>query len=83
MSFTKPFRAYDVRGHVEYSPLDDGFHALLGSPNGKTIMRMLLDQKSHIGYKTLELIVLVGDDKLDLSEPEARTLLVVLSNKRQ
>ena len=69
VSFTKPSGVYDVRGHVEYSPLDNGFYALLGSPNGKTIMRMLLDHKSHIGYKTVERIVLVGDDKLDLSEP--------------
>ena len=76
-------RVGPVRGHVEYSPLDNGFYALLGSPNGKTMMRMLLDHKSHIGYKTVERIVLVGDDKLDLSEPEARTFLVVLSNKRQ
>ena len=72
-----------VRGHVECSPLDNGFYALLGSPNGKTMMRMLSDHKSHIGYKTVERIVLVGDDELGLSEPEARTFLVVLLDKRQ
>ena len=72
-----------VRGHVEYSPLDNGFYALLGSPNGKAMMRMLSDHKSHIGYKTVERIVLVGDDKLVLSEPETRTFLLLLSNRRQ
>ena len=76
-------RVGPVRGHVEYSPLDDGFHALLGSPNGKTMMRMLLDHKSHLGYKTVERIVLVGDETLELSGPEARTFLVALSNTRQ
>ena len=72
-----------IRGHVEYSPLDNGFYALLGSPNGKNMMRMLSDHKSHIGYKTVERIILVGDDELELSKPVARTFLVVLSNKRQ
>ena len=46
-------------------------------------MRMLLDHKSHIGYKTMERIILVGDNKLDLSEPKARMFLIMLSNKRQ
>lgn len=72
-----------IRGHVEYTPLDNGFHALLGSPNGKTMMRMLLDHKSHIGYKTVERIILVGDKDLDLSEAQVRTFLLVLSDKRQ
>ena len=72
-----------VRGHVEYSPEDNGFFALLGSPNGKTMMRMLLDHKSHIGYKTVDRIVLVGIDELLLSEPETRTFLLVLSKERQ
>ena len=40
--------------------------------------RMLLDHKSHIGYKAMERIILVSDDKLDLSEPGARTFLIVL-----
>ena len=72
-----------IRGHVEYTPLDNGFYALLGSPNGKIMMRMLLDHKSHIGYKTVERIILVGDKDLDLSEAQVRTFLLVLSNKRQ
>ena len=42
------------------------------------MMRMLSDHKSHIGYKTVERIVLVGDDELHLSGPETRTFLVVL-----
>ena len=67
-----------VRGHVEYSLLDNGFDALLGSPNGKTMMRMLSDHKNHIGYKTVERVVLVGDDELVLNGPETRSFLVML-----
>ena len=66
-----------------------GFYALLGSVNGKTAMRMLLDHKSHIEYRTVEKIILVGDNdddkepKLKLNEAEARSFIILLSEKRQ
>ena len=83
LQFSAATREGPTTGHVEYTPLDNGFYALLGSPNGKAMMRMLSDHKSHIGYKTVERIVLVGDDSLVLDEPETRTFLLVLSNQRR
>ena len=76
------------RGRVEYTPQDQGFYALLGSVNGKSSMRMLLDHKGHIGYRTVEKVILVGDSddkeqKLKLDEPEPRTFIILLSEKRQ
>ena len=47
------------------------------------MMRILSDLKSHIGYRIVERVVLVGDDELVLSEPETRIFLVLLSKKRQ
>ncbi len=75
-------RDESIRGHREYYPEDEGFKDLLGSPNGRTMMRMLLDQKSEIGYKTVGRIILVGHKDPDLTKAETRTFLVVLSSKR-
>ena len=83
LQFSAATRQGPTPGHVEYTSLDNGFYALLGSPNGKVMMQMLLDHKSHIGYKTVERIVLVGGDSLVLSKPETRTFLLVLSDKRR
>lgn len=53
------------RGRIEYTPQDQGFYALLGSVNCKSSMRMLLDHKGHIGYRTGEKVIVDGksDDK--------------------
>ncbi|KAL9038650.1 MAG: hypothetical protein Q9214_005195, partial [Letrouitia sp. 1 TL-2023] len=76
-------RTGSVRGQVD-TPFDEGFFALLGSPNGKTVMRMFLDYMRHIGFKTVERIILVGDEEKDLNRPNTkRTFLLVLSNKRR
>jgi len=76
------------RGRIEYTTQDQGFYALLRSVNGKSTMRMLLDHKSHIGYRTVEKVIVIGDSddkepKLKLEGPEARSFMILLSEKRQ
>ena len=47
------------KGHREYLPLDEGFFALLGSVNGSSTTRMLLDHKKDICHKTIEKIIVL------------------------
>ena len=73
-------------GHREYLPLDEGFFALLGSVNGASTMRMLLDHKKHIGHKTIEKIVVLpcAHDAADVYDfSKHRSFMFVLSNKRK
>ena len=70
------------RGHVEYTTQDQGFYALLGSVNGKSSMRLLLGHKSHIGYRTVERVVVVGGDTVLIDGPEVRTFVILLSDRR-
>ncbi|KAI9849461.1 MAG: hypothetical protein M1837_004081 [Sclerophora amabilis] len=44
-------------GKRVYSARDDGFYAMLGSVNGASTMRMLLDHKQEIGYRTVDRVV--------------------------
>lgn len=37
-----------------YTALDNGFYAILGSANGASTTRMLLDHKAEIGYRTID-----------------------------
>ena len=71
-------------GHKVYEPPDDGFYAILGSVNGASMMRMLLDHKSQIGYRTIErVVVLPVVDFKDLSDfGKSRTFIVELSDIR-
>ena len=44
----------------EYTDIVDNFFAILDNPNGDSTLRMLMDQKEHIGYRTVERIVVFG-----------------------
>ena len=48
---------------LRYTNIVDGFFAILDSPNGASTLRMLMDQKEHIGYRTVERIVVFGYTK--------------------
>ena len=67
-------------GHQEFTQVDDGFHALLGSVLGKSVLHMLLDHKAEIGYRCVDRVILVG--KKDLQPDQARSFIVVLSEPR-
>lgn len=56
----------------EYMKWDKGYHAMLGSVNGASTMRMLLDHKANMGYSTVEKVVVLEDKKLTLKKPEHR-----------
>ena len=69
-------------GHREYLPFDEGFFALLGSVNGSSTMRMLLDHKAHLGFMTIEKIVVFPCKPADVNNFEkSRSFMLVLSNK--
>ena len=71
-------------GYNEYTDLDDGFYALLGSVLGKSIMHMLLDHKAKIGYRSVDRVDLLGKKRLDPTQQWelARSFLIVLSERR-
>jgi hypothetical protein len=66
----------------EYTKWDQGYHAILGSVNGASAVRMLLDHKALMGYRTVERVVVLGDKKLTLEEPERRSFMLLLSPRR-
>ena len=71
-------------GYREYTDLDDGVYALLGSVLGKSIMHMLLDHKAEIGYRSVDRVVLLSKNGLG-PVPQwelARSFLIVLSEPR-
>ena len=64
-------------GHKEFTEVDDGFYALLGSVLGKSAMHMLLDHKAEIGYRSVDRVILVGQ-----GNGKARSFLILLSELR-
>ena len=71
-------------GHVEFTPANPGFYAILGSLLGKIMMNMLLDHKAEIGFRVPVRIVVLGRKDLELGREwyQARTILVLLSAPR-
>jgi hypothetical protein len=53
-------------GYAVYTKEDDGFYAVLGSANGASSMRLLIDHKAELGNRSVEKIVMIGG-------PEGRT----------
>jgi hypothetical protein len=66
----------------EYTELDDGYCAILGSPNGANAMRMLLDHKAQLGYRLVDRIVVLSSDHAEDSQ-RARSFFIVLSEPRE
>ena len=66
----------------EYTNSDDGYFAILGSINGASTMRMLIDHKADIKYRTVEKVFVLGNDALTMAEPENRTFVLLLSPPR-
>ena len=57
------FSSRDVEDHLGYTELDDGFFAILGSVNGASSMRMLLDHRQALRFRTAERVVLLKQKK--------------------
>lgn len=47
-------------GYAIYTKEDDGFYTILGSTNGASSMRLLIDHKAALGNRTVEKIIVVG-----------------------
>lgn len=78
------------RGYREYTQIDDGYYAILGSPNGANTMRMLIDHKAEHRYREVERIVVLSLDSSQSNSsneasntPTSRTFFMVLSEPRQ
>jgi hypothetical protein len=68
--------------YVEYTPLDNGFWAMLGTPNGASTIRMLRDHKRDLKFRLVEKIVVLGDEALSMTKPETRHMVIFLSGPR-
>lgn len=68
--------------HFEYTEADQGFYALLGSINGASSMRMLIDHKEALGFRTVERVVVLGTGNTAENNIPSRTFMILLSSKR-
>ena len=72
-------------GYRIYTNIDDGFFAILGSPNGASTLRMLIDHKEQIKYRTAKRIVVFGCRDIEDVEDDmkSRTYMLALSDARK
>jgi hypothetical protein len=67
---------------IEYTCHDNGFYAILGTPNGASTMRMLHDHRTELGHRIVEKIVVFGKDGLTMKMAETRSMAILLSDRR-
>ena len=72
----------EEESNIEYTDIDEGFYALLGSTNGASSMRMLIDHKDALEVRTVERVVIVGERDPDKKGVPSRSLMILLSGKR-
>lgn len=65
--------------YQEYTESDNGFFAFLGSVLGSSTMRLLLDHKADIGYRTVERVVVFAEDSEEDEYDQARSIMIMLS----
>ena len=72
-------------GYGMYTNIDDGFFAMLSSPNGASTLRMLIDHKEQIKYRTVKRIVVFGCRDIEDVEDDrkSRTYMLALSDPRK
>ena len=68
--------------HCEYTDGDEGFYALLGSINGASSMRMLIDHREALGFRTVERVVVLRNEVLDGGAVPSPTFMILLSSRR-
>ncbi|KAK2798739.1 hypothetical protein FQN50_008720 [Emmonsiellopsis sp. PD_5] len=66
----------------EYTEFDEGYYAILGSTNGASTMRMLIDHKRDIGYRTVDKVIVLPDAAFTSEEPKSQSFMIVLSGPR-
>lgn len=67
-------------GYREYTNRDSGFFAIMGSVLGSSSMRVFIDHKSQIGYRTVEKVIVFGLENAVYEN--ARNIMIVLSDRR-
>lgn len=72
----------DDHNQIEYTRLDNGFYAILGTPNGASTMRMLRDHRTELGHRIVEKIVVFGKEDLTMEMAETRSMVILLSDRR-
>jgi hypothetical protein len=77
------FSRIDKNNQVEYTSQDNGFYAILGSPNGANTMRMLRDHRTELGHRVVEKVVVLGKKGLTMGMPETRDMVILLSDRRK
>ncbi|KAL8856142.1 MAG: hypothetical protein Q9178_007267 [Gyalolechia marmorata] len=70
------------KNYREYTELDHGFHAILGTANGASTLRMLLDHKQDAGWRTVEKVIVLESEKAELTEKDSRSILILLTDRR-
>lgn len=68
--------------YTEYTERDQGYHAFFRSVNGASSILMLLDHKAAIGYRTVERVVILGNEDLTLTKSKARSVVLLHSSRR-
>ena len=63
------------KNYIEYTDVDEGFFGLLGSTNGASSMRMLIDHKEALEYRTVKRVVVVGERDPGKKDVPSRTLI--------
>ena len=64
----------------EYTEIDDGYYAILGSPNGASTMRILNDHTAAIDNRTVERVIVLADKTVSPEEPQSRSFLLILTS---
>ncbi|EDU48901.1 predicted protein [Pyrenophora tritici-repentis Pt-1C-BFP] len=67
---------------VDYTSLDNGYYAILGTPNGANTMRMFHDHRTELGHRIVEKIVVFGKKGPEMDKPEVRSMVIILSDSR-
>ena len=77
-----PHRRRRAKKDTEYTGIDDGYYAILGSPKGVRTGRMLIDHQAAINHRSIERIVVFGcHESGDVEDKEkSRTYMIVLSD---
>lgn len=72
----------DDHNQIEYTCNDNGFYAIVGTPNGASTMRMLRGHRTELGHRFAEKIVVFGDEDLTMEMAETRSMVIILSDRR-
>jgi hypothetical protein len=71
----------DDHNQIDHTRLDNGFYAILGTPNGASTMRMLRDHRTELGHRIVEKIVAFGEEEPLIKMVETRSIVVLLSDR--